>query len=248
MFANATNEGLEESTDRLGGFSPIETDAYPTKIKIAYAGKSAGGANNISFVFELEGGREYRETVYYTNKKGENFFLNKDDKTKKVPLPGFNTVDDICLVATGQPLSEQDTEEKMVQIWDNDAKKEVPKSVPVLTGLVGQTVGLAINNSLVNKNQKVGNEYVPTAETKNENTIDKVFDIESQMTVAEAREGRDAGFIAAWVEKNKGNVRDKRTYSDNDNQSGRAGRPAGGAPAAGAPAAGKSLFGARKTT
>ena len=126
IFGNLTNEGLEETTDRLGGFQIRATDIYPATIKAAYAGQSEGGARSVTVVAELPDG-EYSETIYVTNKKGENWFLNQNDKSKKVPLPGFTTIDDICLVTTGKPLSEQDSEEKVVKVYDYDEKKELPK-------------------------------------------------------------------------------------------------------------------------
>jgi len=247
IFGNLNNEGLEEAEDRLGGGSlTVDTDGYDATIKVAYAGKSAGGAQNVTFIFDL-GGREYRETIYVTNKKGENFFLNKDDKTKKVPLPGFTTVNDICLVATGDPLWEQVTEDKMVKVYDFDENKELPKSVPVLTNLLGKPVTLAIVKQIVDKSKKddSGN-YVPTGETREENFIDKVFATETKLTVVEATKGVEATFYAAWVEKNKGQIRDKSSKDAGSGQSGRPGRSAGGPPQAnGGTAAGKpkSLFG-----
>ena len=69
IFGNLTNEGLEETTDRLGGFQIRATDIYPATIKAAYAGQSAGGARNVTIVAELPDG-EYSETIYVTNKKG----------------------------------------------------------------------------------------------------------------------------------------------------------------------------------
>jgi hypothetical protein len=244
IFGNLTNEGLEDAQDRLGGFAPLDTDAYDTKIKLAYAMQSQGGAHGVVLIGDV-GGREYRETLWVTNRKGENFFLNRDDKTKKVPLPGFTVVDDICLATTEKPLAEQETEEKVVNIWDADAKKELPKSVPVLTGLIGQTVTLGIVNQLVNKNEKDGaGEYQPTAETRNENVIEKVFHTPTKMTMVEARNGKTEGaFFQTWVDRNKGQVRDRRTIKDGSD-AGSSGRP-GGAPqsGAGAGAPKKSLFG-----
>ena len=117
LFGNLKSDGLEQTQDRLGGgYQPKETDIYTGKIKALYAGKSAGGAQSVSLILSLADGSEYRETFWITNKKGENFFLNKDDKTKKVPLPGFTIVDDLCLVTTGKPLAEQDTEEKTIKL------------------------------------------------------------------------------------------------------------------------------------
>lgn len=243
VFSNLTNDGLEEAQDRLGGFQVYDTDAYDATVKLAYAIQSPGGAHGVVFSFDMPGGREYRETVYVTNKKGENFFFNKDDKTKKVPLPGFTVADDICLMTTEQPLSAQETEEKVVNIWDNDAKKELPKSVQVLTGLLGKPVTLGIVKQLVNKNEKDGNgEYQPTAETREENVIEKVFHTATKLSAVEARNGKtEAAFFQTWVDRNRGNVRDRRTIKGGEG--GQAGRP--GAPQAGggAQAPTKSLFG-----
>lgn len=247
LFGNLKSDGLEQTQDRLGGgYQPKETDIYTGKIKALYAGKSAGGAQSVSLILSLADGSEYRETFWITNKKGENFFLNKDDKTKKVPLPGFTIVDDLCLVTTGKPLAEQDTEEKTIKLYDSEAKKELPKAVPMLVEALGLEVSLGIVKVLENKNEKQGDEYVPTAETRELNATDKVFHTETRMTVVEAREGAEsAKFWDSWLERNKGNTRDKRTIKDG--QAGTAGAPKAASASASAPAAGgaprKSLFG-----
>lgn len=247
LFASLNTAGLEESQDRLGGFSALETDTYTGSIKVAYAGKSSGGAHSVTLIVDLQG-KEYRETLYVTDKKGQNFYLNKNDPTKKVPLPGFTVIDDICLVTTGKPLCEQSTEDKVVKIYDPEAKKELPKSVPVLTDLIGQVVTLGIAKELQNKSEKVGEEYLPTAETREANVIDKVFHTATKMTVAEARQGAEtAQFHDSWLERNKGKLRDRRTVKDG--AGGQVGAPkrAGGpssAPKSGAPER-KSLFGSK---
>lgn len=240
-FAKLNTEGLEESQDRLGGFSPFDSGIYTGKIKAAYAGTSSGGAMSVTLLVDVQG-KEYRETLYVTNKKGENFFLNKDDKSKKVPLPGFTVVDDICLITTGKPLSEQESEEKMVNVYDPDQKKELPKSVPMLTELLGKEISLGILKQLENKsvkNDSTGN-YDPVAETRDTNVIDKVFHPEMKLTVAEARNGQnEPKFWSAWEEKNNGQVRDKRTIKDG---AGNVGAPPKAGQSA-APAQRKSLFG-----
>ena len=248
IFSKLKSDGLEQTEDRLGGYRPFETGIYTGIIKMAYAGKAASGAQNVTILFE-SGGREYRETIYVTNKNGENWFLNKEDKSKKVPLPGFTTVEDICLAATGVPLAEQDVEDKMVKIYDMEAKKELPKSVPVIVSLLGKEVSLGIVKNLENKSTKNGNgEYVPTAEERTTNTIEKVFNTATKLTVPEARQGLEAGvFWDAWLEKNQGVTRDKRSIKDG--AGGQQGRPGGSStpPQAGAtPAPKKSLFGGNK--
>lgn len=241
LLANLTSQGLEESTDRLGGFSALETDIYTGKVKVAYLGKSSGGATSITVIAML-GDKEFRSTQYVTNKKGENWFLNKNDPTKKVPLPGFTIIDDLCLCTTGKPLSEQSAEEKMLNIYDADAKKEIPKAVNVLVELIGADVSLAIEKVIVDKNVKnAAGDYVPTGETREENEVAKVFNADQRLTVAEARAGEtQPKFWDAWLERNKGKTRDKT-----DKSGGAAGAPTKGKPvSAGAAAAPRtSLFG-----
>lgn len=243
LFDNMTTDGLEETDDRLGGFQPLDTDMYDMTIKAMYAGQSDSGARSMTIIGDISG-QEHRETIYFTNRNGDNFFLNKNDNTKKVPLPGFTTVDHLCLVATGSPLAEQEVDDKVVNVYDRDAGKELPKTVPMLTAAIGQTVRVAILRILQNKSKKEGNSYVDTAETREFNEIDKVLDPESRMTVVEALNGaEEATFHDAWLDRNKGKTRDKRTIKDGEaGQAGQAGRPGKPAPSADKPPK-KSLFG-----
>jgi hypothetical protein len=251
LFGNLSTNGLEEATDRLGGFRPLDTDIYTFKIKAMFAGKSNGGATSITFLGE-QAGKEYREVFWITNKNGENFFAAKD-KTgkptgKKAPLPGFTIVDDICQIATGKGLSEQDTEDKIVQIWEDG--KQVNKAMPMLVETIGQEVALGVLKKLVNKSEKDANgDYQPTAEEREENATDKVFHPEHKLTIVEAKAGADVGaFWEGWVELNKGKTRDGRKYKGGNGQGGAGGAPqsskAGAPPQAGGDAAPKkSLFG-----
>lgn len=253
LFGNLTTEGTEATEDRLGGYAAIDTDIYTGTIKMAYAGQSSGGARSVTLI--LAGGdygsNEYRETVYITNKKGENFYI-KDGK--KYQLPGFITINHLCQVTVGKELHEMQGEDKMVNVYDPDQKKEMPKSVPVLIELLGQEVSLAIVNTLelVTTKDTQGN-YVPKGDgsTKNTNSIEKAFHTASKMTVHEAvNKQKDATQVAEfwdkWVEKNKGVTRDKTKAAGAG--TGTAGKPgASGAPTAGAAAGGgaprSSLFG-----
>ena len=240
IFSNMKSEGLEQSQDRLGGFQAFESDIYTGPIKALYAGESRGGAVSVTVILDLGGGKEYRETLYVTNKNKENYFINKGTG-KKSPLPGFTVVNDICLIATGKELHELQTEDKVIKAWDSDAKAEVPKSVPMITEALGQKISIGVLKQLENKNEKQGDEYVPTAETRETNIIDKVFHPDLKVTVAEARQGKTQGeFWDAWLKRNQGQTRDRREIKD--------GEPAkpGTPPKASTPAAAaprKSLFG-----
>ena len=246
LFGNLKSDGLETTTDNLGGGSfTRESDIYSGKIKMAYAGASKKGARFVQLIVDLPDGKEYKEMVYITNKAGENFYLNKPDNSKKVPLPGFTTIDDICLCATGKPLAEQDAEEKIVKIYDFEAKAELPTSVPVLIELLGQEISLAILKVTENKQAKNANGvYEAMSETRDINSIDKVFNTDTRMTVVEARnKATEAVFWNNWLERNKGKTRDKTSKVI-----GSAGAPGSsaarsGPPQAGAAPARQSLFG-----
>ncbi len=255
LFSKLSSEGMEQTEDRVGGgFKALETAIYTGTLKAVYAGKSSGGAESITLIFNHSGG-EYRETVYITSKAGLNYYHPKDksgkrDTTKKVPLPGFTIIDDICLVLTGEPLCEQATEEKIFNVYDADAKKELPKAVQMLVDVMDKEISFAIEKSLENKNELQGNDYVPTADTRETNNIVKVIHTESQMTVVEAREGKSAPeFWDAWLAANEGKVRDKRTIKDGAGAQGapkRAGAGTGTAPTGGEKTERKSLFGNKK--
>lgn len=252
VFGNLTTEGLEEQGDRLGGFQTVPTDAYVPTIKAMYAGKAAASnAQNVTIIADING-TEYRETIYITDKTGKNYYHPKDgkgarDNTKRNPLPGFSVVNDICLFITGKPLAEQVTEEKVMNIYDPEQKRELPKSVPVITATMGEKVGLAIIREIVFKQEKNTStgEYEDTSETRTQNTIDKVFHPTMQVTAHEVKntpEGQSPtpDFIPKWVEQNKGKDRDK-TKGKSGAEAPKSGKPG----AAGNSASTPSLFGNR---
>lgn len=241
-FGNLKSEGLEEAQDRLGGgFVPRESGVYDLKVKAFYAGAADSGAKNVSVILEDAAG-EYRETIYVTNKAGENWFLNKEDKTKKVPLPGFTTIDDICLATTGLSLADQEWEEKTIKLYDFDQKKELPKAVMMAVNVIGQEVTVGLIQTLKNKGVKQADgSYEDGPEERTEVSINKVFHTETKMTMAEARAGKTEGeFYNSWKDRNTGVVIDKRTIKD-----GAGGKPVGAKPVASAAATGTakpSLF------
>lgn len=247
LFGNLTTAGAEKVTDRVGGGGTVPTGIYAgAKIKAAYAGKSAGGAQSVTVMVEV-GGIEHRETLWVTNKNGDNTYPDKQDKTKKHLLPGFIVANDLCLLVTNAELSDQDFEEKVLSLYDFDAKKEVPTNVHVITGLTGKEITLAIVEQIVDKQKKDDNGvYQNTGETRTENTIEKVLHTDRR-TVVEIREGfEEPAWATKWAEKNQGKeARNRAKGAD-----GKSGAPGGrsGAPGAagGASQSPKtSLFGAK---
>lgn len=240
IFENLTTGGFKETADTLGGsFDPKPSAAYDAVITMAYAGKSSRSNAQSITVHATIDGAEFKETIWVTNGKGENFYLSKDGKNTKNPLPGFTTVDDLCLLATGSPLAEQSTEEKAVKIYDYEARKEVPKQVQVLVDLLGKEVKLGVLREIVDKTKQADSgQYLPTGETRTQNVINKVFHGETGRTVNEYRhEIAEPDFLAAWKLRNDGKDRNRaKGIAANGAGASGAGRPAGAAPA-------KKLFG-----
>lgn len=231
VFENLTYGDMEHAEDRLGGFSTLESDIYTATVKAAYATTSQSGALAVNLILDLDG-REYRETVYVSNKEGKNYFMSKNNK--KMPLPGFTLIDDLCLIGANKHLSEVDTEEKVLMIYSYEKQEEVKQNVPVITDLSGATVSIAILQELENKREKKGDKYVDTPETRETNRIVQVFNTETKQTVHEALKGEDAKFWDKWLEKNQGKVHDVRTIKNGYEGTAKAPAPA--------PAKRKSLF------
>jgi hypothetical protein len=228
MFGNLTTDGLEAVGDRLGGYSVLETGVYPAKVKLAYAGKSASSnAQSITVLFDMNG-REHRETFWITNKNGENFSTDAKDPTKRTPLPGFTTVDDLCLLTTGVSLTEQTVEEKVVALYDYELKRDVPQNVPVILDLLNKPVLVGLVRQTVDKTKKNDDgDYVPTGETRDENVTDKLFHHETKRTVAEYRQNvQEPVFHDKWSDKNKGVTRNRsKGAGTNGGVAGRPGMP-----------------------
>lgn len=241
VFAGLKKDGVKESEDRVGGFRIHETDIYDAEILAMYTIKSAGGAHGVHLSLKFPDGGLYDEDIYVTDREGKNTYT-KDGVTSY--LPGWNHADHIAICATGSKgLGELDVEDKTFKVYDANAKAQLPKSVPTFVEVIGKHIWVAILKTRENKSVK-GNDgkYVPTAEERFTNSIDKVFDFDTKLTIAEAREGKPAAFYDQWLAQNKGKVRDN--YKAVAGQ-GQAGRPTGAPPAAGEGNK-PSLFGQKK--
>lgn len=250
LFGNLKEktQNMEAAQDRIGGGGFIlDTDIYEMTVKVAYVGKAKSGADFMTVILTREGSdTEYREDLYFTsgNDKGNTPYYVKGDK--QLPLPGYTVVSDLCLVLGGAPLEETEFEEKTVNVYDFDQKKELPKSVMVPTALVNGKCLVAIQKALETKQAKnAQGVYVDTDETRETNSIEKIMDLGSRLTVVEAMaQATEPVYHDAWLEKNKGKVYDK-TKKKGDGKpapGGAAGAPPKAAGAA-APAARPSLFG-----
>lgn len=233
---NTGGSDVEAAKDSLGGGSfTRESNIYIGNIVVAYVTQSEKGAMAVNLDIKLEDGSSYRETIYVSNRDGETFYTKEG---KKFPLPGFTTIDNICMITTEKGLADQDTEDKTLMLWDFESGKEIPREVPVLVELIGQPVALGILKVRENKTQKNDRGgYDPINEERVYNTISAVFHPEAKVTVNEAMEGRDPDFWDAWLKRNENRLVDK--YKEV--KGGAAARSANRASSSDAPAR-KSMF------
>lgn len=224
LFEAQSTDALEKPGDFIPG-GVLETGLYNAIVKAAYVGKSTtSAAQSVTVMLEVEG-REVRETFWVTNREGLNSYADKKDSKKRYPLPGFNSVDELCLVTTGFSLSDQEAEEKVLKLYDFDQRKEVPQTVPVLTGLTGKPVLVALVQTVVDKQSRSeAGEYVATGQTRTQTVMEKFMHAETRKTVTEIVNKADAEFADKWKARMKGQVRNKSTKGANQN-AGTAGTP-----------------------
>ena len=245
VFANLTTDNsIEEEVDVVSsGFKPLESGVYTFEVKQAYLGESAGGALSVTLDCEAADGTKFKKTEYVTSGKAKgqkNYYETQDGKKRY--LPGFTNVNNICLLTVGKELGQIEPEEKVINLYDRDAGKEVPTKVMMLTDVMGNEITLGIIKQIVDKNVKDGNgQYVPSGETREENEIDKVFRARDGMTVTEIKaQAEEAVFINTWKEANEGKTRNKAKVAQNGSVAGAPAQAGGNSAAAPAPA--KSLF------
>lgn len=208
LLKKATNQEVDvKERDSLGGFQLLDTDVYLMTVKMAYIEESAKGALALNFIGETEDGREYRESLWFTNAKKETFFVN--NKNESQHLPGYLLANSITMLTTQTPILECDTEVRVVKAYDADAKGEINKEVEALVDVIGQQVLVAVEKQIQNKSEKVGNAYQNTNEQIERNVIVKAFHHEKRVTLTEAMAKNPAEFIDKWLDKNKGNVINK---------------------------------------
>lgn len=206
---------VEEAKDTLGGVSVLDSNVYPMTIVSLYMGQSQSGAKFLALHAKTSDGKDFKNTQYITSNasKGAKPYYEKDGK--KNYLPGFNVMNAVLKLTIDKELgdlTEDDLEEKVIKLYDYDAKAEVPTKVQMLTEALGHTIALGIQKQIVDKNKKndATGEYEPTGETKEVNEISAVFSAETGLTLMETKTGQEEPeFLNKWKEKNKDQVINK---------------------------------------
>lgn len=251
MLASLAQEDgvkIAEEKDTLGGGRHIfESGLVKFTVDMAYVGKSTGGAMGLYLTLVDAEGKELKETLWMTSgkEKGCKTYYTKDGTN--YPLPGFSQANSLALLVTGKEMKDLATEEKTIKLYNKEAKAEVPTKVQAVVDLLGGVVTVGVIKQVVDKNKETAPNsgvFVPSGETMEENTIDKMFcareGFENFTTTELKARAESPVFYAEWEKKNKGVTRNKAKGA------------AGGGGTAGAPTAagaastakpGKSLFG-----
>lgn len=214
IFANlATDTSIADEKDSVGGGSKVlESGLYPCKVAMVHATTSAGGAMGLVLTLKTEAGQEIKQTLWMTSgtAKGCKNYYEKDGQRNY--LPGFLHANSLCLLTVGKEIAQVDTETKVINLYNSEAKSEVPTKVEVLMDLLGQDILVGLIKQNVDKTKKndTTGVYEPTGETKEENEIDKFFRARDRMTTAEIRaQAPTAAFADTWATKWTGNTKEK---------------------------------------
>lgn len=237
LLANlSTSNEIANEKDSVGSSGPLASGLYLCTVAMAYLSKSAKGALALNLTLKTDSGREIRQQLWMTSGQDKgcvNFYVDKEGN--KQYLPGFNLANSLCLLTARKEISQLDTEQKVVSIYNFDAKAEVPTKVDVIMDLLNQEVLVGLIKQKVDKNVKNdAGQYVASGETREENEIDKFFRASDKKTTAEIRaQAEEATFFQTWETKWKDQVRDKSSASKG-NVVGTIGAPRANAPAANA--------------
>ncbi len=246
-------EGVED--DFLGGGGAVDTDIYPGVIKYAYIGKaSKSDARNVTISIKLGNGKEVTRSIWMTNRNGDVTY--KDKKTGKLKnLPGYNQVSSLAMLLASKEVGDLDVEEKTLNLYDFESKKEIPTAVDCFVELHEEELHVAIQRQTVDKtklNESTG-DYDPTGETRDVNEFIKFFPASGLVTISEIEQfvkslggdfddvvkvgdlGKaiskmdgDGAYAAKWLEANRGEIWDRSTGKKSEGKAFKDGSSGGG--------------------
>lgn len=222
-LAGLDTSGMEsvEERDSLGG-RILEGGASVFKIEAAYTQKAKSGALMFYTMLVNGDGQKLTDTqcVASGDTKGNKPYYEKDGK--KIPLPGYSHVEFMSDLILGKKLSELQSQEATIKLWNKDQGKEVPTKVTAYPELHGKKVMVGVKK--IRDNKMTGPRYdIPTAEERVYNEVDKYFDAETGKTKTELRGGSDAEFLSKWRDKYEGKLVDNYTEVKGGAQSGATG-------------------------
>lgn len=203
-----TTAAPTEERDVLGGRKVFETNVYSLEIKQAFIFVNSNGSTGCRIDGKFEDGQDYSNTLWIADRKGNNYYIDKKDKSQKL-LPAYIMLNTILQLVAEKSIDDPDsleTSEKVVKMGETN------QSVEVLDDLTGAVILIALEKQRKNKTVKGtlpdGKEgYVPTNEIIFENELVKVFcgsEDAYGFTLNELlADAAEPEFMSKWLEKNK---------------------------------------------
>ena len=197
IFDNVAKSDIEVEVEVLRGGSKkvTESGAYLAEITMARDTQKAGAARWINLDFELEDGRSISHRWWYANKDDNMTYVNKEGK--ELNYGGANEIFRFSELLTGDKYGFGEVEDKIVPVYDFNARAEVDTPSKVMTNIIGKPVMILIRKTLEDKNDK---DYNPTTEVRSFMDFVGFVDAVDSKTAAEKKAGKDAGFYAKFLE------------------------------------------------
>lgn len=213
LFGNLnTNANIEKEKDTLGGGGVLDSNIYLATIDQAYFTQAQSGAKGVVMKFSLDKDGvkvPFTTTFWVTNRNGQNYY-EYDGKTAY--LMGYNQANSIARHLGGADLGSLPVESRTLPVYNFEQRKEVPTAVQAFPSLFGKQLSLGLLKTRENKKQKVGNEYISTADEVFRNNVDKIFFIkDNRLYTSNELEANEANpdFAQKWKAKNEGQIQDR---------------------------------------
>lgn len=221
------DDSVNNETDFVPKRGLLESEIYTCTVKMAYMSESSGGAKTLNLSLETADGRVVDNKVYLTSgrAKGQKNYSVSNKTGERNYLQGFNLGNSLAALSIGQPIGNVELEDKVLKIWDNDLKEEVPTTVPVFAALLGQPIVAGIKQKIVDAVTNVAAEgelaqWKPNGKVKEINEFDKFFRASDNLTTAEILAGITEGdYINTWRTNNAGKTIDESTVPSGATQS-----------------------------
>jgi hypothetical protein len=202
----ASDNDTEESGDvsPSAGFGPLDTGILKVGITLAYLHEAASGAMALNLHMKnADGtGNEIKQSLWMTTKKAtgqRNSYVDRNGVKHK--LPGMEQADNLALLLTGdlfKPAAEA-FEEKVVKLWNPATSKEENATVKAVTALMDKPILVGLHKVRDNKMALKDGKYVKLAADRHYNEINKFFDADTGLTVAEKKaKVTDPAWLKKW--------------------------------------------------
>jgi len=211
-----------QSIERAGGGFAWESGVYDATVKMVYLNQTKSEAQFFNVILTKNDGNmaELRENFCIKSGKAKGhktYYVTKEGK--KRPLPGYQIAESMCIATTGEDLDTcmKSLENKTVKVWNPEKKQEAPAERPVVMGLVGKPVKVAVHQVIEDRTTpNAKGEYLPTGEVRTVNQC-KFFGNAEGKTAEEITKKEAATMFNKWANKNTGAVIDKSTKGQGNN-------------------------------